>query len=43
VDTMRADMTKLERTASDEERVIQGMEFKIIPSQPVALKFRDKL
>ncbi len=42
VDTMRADMTALQRTTSDEERVIEGMEFKIIPSQPVTFAFREK-
>jgi len=42
VNTMRADMTKLEQASNDDQRVLSGLEFKIIPTQPVPLKFRDK-
>jgi tetratricopeptide (TPR) repeat protein len=42
VDTMRSDLTSLERATSDQERVIGGMEFKVVPSQPVAFTFRNK-
>ncbi|HXR09724.1 MAG TPA: hypothetical protein VN792_03050, partial [Candidatus Acidoferrales bacterium] len=42
VNTMRADMTKLEQASNDDQRALSGLEFKIIPTQPVPLKFRDK-
>jgi hypothetical protein len=42
-DSMRAEMTALEQITGDDQRVVNGMEFKIIPVRAVALKFREKL
>jgi hypothetical protein len=42
-DDLQMSATMLERTISDEQRAMEGMEFKIIPTQPNLMKFRDKL
>ncbi len=33
----------LEQTMSDERRAVEGMQFKLIPAEPVALKFKEKV
>ncbi|MGB6546784.1 MAG: tetratricopeptide repeat protein [Candidatus Acidiferrales bacterium] len=42
-DSMRAGITAIEQATDDDQRVLDGMEFKVIPTQAVALKFRDKM
>lgn len=41
-DDVQMDAATLERTVNDERRTIEGMEFKIIPTQPFQPKFREK-
>jgi tetratricopeptide (TPR) repeat protein len=41
-DDVQMDAATLERTVNDERRTIEGMEFKIIPTQPLQPKFREK-
>ncbi|HXW56110.1 MAG TPA: hypothetical protein VEJ67_10200 [Candidatus Cybelea sp.] len=43
VDDLQMDTTTLERDASDQRRAIEGIGFKVIPVEPLGLKFRDKL
>lgn len=40
--SLAVDAGTLQRTAMDQQRALEGLQFKIIPSQPVQLKFRDK-
>jgi tetratricopeptide (TPR) repeat protein len=42
VDDLQMDIAVLERDASDQQLAIGGMEFKVIPTQQLPLKFRDK-
>ena len=41
-DDLQMSTTALERTISDQQRAIVGTEFKIIPTQQIPLKFREK-
>jgi len=42
-DDLQMSAASLERTVSDQQRAIQGTQFKIIPTQPFPLRFREKL
>lgn len=43
VDDLQESRATLERTTAEERRAVEGIPFKFIPSQPVPLRFRDKL
>jgi hypothetical protein len=42
-DDIQMSTTMLERTIRDQQRAMEGMEFKIIPAQPPQMKYREKL
>jgi len=42
-DNLQVSIATLERTAADQQRVIEGMQFKILPAQQIQLKYREKL
>ncbi len=42
-DDLHESQETLERTMGDERRAILGMQFKFIPAEPVALKFKEKV
>jgi hypothetical protein len=43
IDDLQMATEALERDANDQRRAVEGMTFKVIPIEPLALKFRDKL
>jgi tetratricopeptide (TPR) repeat protein len=42
-DDLQESVTKLEQTTSDQRQAVEGMVFKVIPAEPVPLKFEDKI
>ena len=41
VQQLKVDLTKLRRAASDRERVLEGQEFKAIPTEDIQINYRD--
>ena len=43
VGKLRTDLASLQRTLADQRRVLDGLQFKVIPAEPVVLSYRDHL
>ncbi len=42
VQDLRVDTATLQRTTADQRQVLEGLDFKIIPSQPASFEYREK-
>ncbi|MFY9528556.1 MAG: hypothetical protein WBC04_18330 [Candidatus Acidiferrales bacterium] len=40
--TLNVDLASLRQSIGDQRRAVDGMQFKIIPSEPIQLPFREK-